>query len=214
MENLVQQTIFATSSSRVRTTGHAYPQQVAMNVNVHLVGKERTVLIMSILAMVRYSFILHVVNFILDGPTPCQNGGECQLANGGMDFTCHCKNNYSGKYCELFHERAFDVFINQQPYRNWFKINFSSKLLLQCELQASCNAFSCKPVAWWLKIIKKFTIRSTQWQSVCEWRVLQHNKSKVQLYWWFHWQQLWKGKTSFLVSYLAHFFIAKGWKYF
>ena len=88
-------------------------------------------------------------------------------------------------------------------------LKYSSKLLLQCELQASCNAFSCKPFAWWLKIIKKFTIRSTQWQSVCEWRVLQHNESKVQLYWWFHWQQLWKGKTSFLVSYLAHFFHSK-----
>ena len=138
MENLVQQTIFATSSSRVRTTGHAYPQQVAMNVNVHLVGKERTVLIMSILAMVRYSFILHVVNFILDGPTPCQNGGECQLANGGMDFTCHCKNNYSGKYCELFHERAFDVFINQQPYRNWFKIFKQTVVAMQVASELQC----------------------------------------------------------------------------
>ena len=121
MESLVPPTIFAISSSHVRMTVHAFPRQVAMSVNVLLVGKERIVQIMSILAMVSlitFFNLFESLTSILDGPTPCQNGGECQLANGGMDFTCHCKNNYSGKYCELFHERAFDVFINQQPYRN------------------------------------------------------------------------------------------------
>ena len=52
MENLVPPIIFAINSNHVRMTAHASHQQVAMNANVHLDGKERIALTMLILAMV------------------------------------------------------------------------------------------------------------------------------------------------------------------
>ena len=63
MENLVQPIIFATSSNHVRMTVPASHQQVAMNANVRLDGKERIALIMSILVMVSRIIIFKKLNY-------------------------------------------------------------------------------------------------------------------------------------------------------
>ena len=52
----------------------------------------------------------------LDGENPCQNGGDCILTDNGTDFKCDCRSeNYSGKHCELFNDRPFDVSISDEP---------------------------------------------------------------------------------------------------
>ena len=63
MENLAQRIIFAISSNHVRMTVHASHQQVAMNANVHLDGKERIALIMSILVMVSRIIIFKKLSY-------------------------------------------------------------------------------------------------------------------------------------------------------
>ena len=64
------------------------------------------------------SLLLDLRNLIgdLDGESPCQNGGDCLLIDNGTDFKCNCSSvNYSGKHCELFNDRPFDVSISDDP---------------------------------------------------------------------------------------------------
>ena len=94
---------------------HVYLLKVVINANVHLDGKEKTVLIKLILVMVRVSYFIDESywSHISDGVNPCQNSGVCMLTNDKMDYRCECPSSqYSGRHCELFKEKPFDIYIS------------------------------------------------------------------------------------------------------